>query len=356
MARPEADAQEAGAALRRAAWDPVAALLGDATRVYVVPDGALLGVPFAALPDDRGGYLLESGPTFHFLSAERDLVGDDEPAPSRAFGLLALGGPVFDAAPWAEPTPSRVQQLIAAARAALPLALLRGSTSACSGFTGMAFDPLPDAALEARDVAKTWRAQADRAQQSRRVTELLGGQATESAFKRLASDHRYLHLATHGFFVGGACASDTTLENPLVRSGLALSGFNRRAEAPRNADDGVLTAEEVASLDLSGVEWAVLSACDTGLGDVAAGEGVIGLQRAFRIAGARTLIMSLWSVPDVETREWMKALYEARLGRGLDTPTSVRHASLAVLQHRRERGLSDQPFTWGAFVASGDPR
>jgi hypothetical protein len=95
-------------------------------------------------------------------------------------------------------------------------------------------------------------------------------------------------------------------------SGLAFAGANKRQSARWAEDDGILTAEEIASLDLHGVEWAVLSACDTGVGEIKAGEGVFGLRRAFQVAGARTVIMSLWSVEDRATREWMAALYRER--------------------------------------------
>jgi CHAT domain-containing protein len=174
-----------------------------------------------------------------------------------------------------------------------------------------------------------------------------------------------LHLATHGFFLEGACASaldpekpeaDVLRENPLLLSGLALAGANRRVAADPDAEDGILTAQEVASLDLASVEWAVLSACSTGVGEIHAGEGVLGLRRAFRVAGARTLITSLWPVDDVSTRAWMRALYAARFGRGLWTAESVREASLRVLGERRRKGRSTHPFYWAGFVASGDWR
>ncbi|HEY3093689.1 MAG TPA: CHAT domain-containing protein, partial [Vicinamibacterales bacterium] len=97
-------------------------------------------------------------------------------------------------------------------------------------------------------------------------------------------------------------------------------------------------------------------ACDTGLGQIAAGEGVFGLRRALQIAGVHTIIMSLWSVEDQSTRDWMKALYTARLSRRLDTPDSVRAASIQLLEQRRKRNLSTHPFYWAAFVAAGDWR
>jgi CHAT domain-containing protein len=160
--------------------------------------------------------------------------------------------------------------------------------------------------------------------------------------------------------VGGvtapARARPSSAPHGLALSGLALAGANRRAAAPAGSDDGILTAEEVSSLDLRGVEWVVLSACDTGVGEVRAGEGVFGLRRAFAAAGARTTIMSLWSVEDQSTRDWMAHLYRARLERGRTTVEAVTDASRSILRRRRARGLSTHPFYWGAFVAAGSWR
>ena len=205
---------------------------------------------------------------------------------------------------------------------------------------------------------------------------LTGRSAREGAFAALAPGRGVLHLATHGFFLGQDCPSLLTAtrgvglsapalpgerpplgsgESPLLRCGLALAGANRRGEHP-GPDDGILTAEEVAALDLSGVRWAVLSACGTGLGDVQDGEGVLGLCRAFQQAGARTVIASLWAVDDRATREWMSALYRARFAEGKDTAAAVAAAGLEVLRRRRERGESAHPFFWAGFVAVGDWR
>ncbi len=118
----------------------------------------------------------------------------------------------------------------------------------------------------------------------------------------------------------------------------------------------MLTAEEVAALNLNGVEWAVLSGCDTGVGEIRAGEGVFGLRRAFQVAGARTVIMSLWPVEDQATDQWMSALYEDRFTKKLSTVDAVREAGLAVLRVRRTKGLSAHPFYWAAFVGAGDWR
>ena len=121
---------------------------------------------------------------------------------------------------------------------------------------------------------------------------------------------------------------------------MALAGANQRQATGLDEEDGILTAEEIAALDLSGVEWAVLSACDTGIGEVKAGEGVLGLRRAFQVAGARTLIMSLWPVEDQVARDWMRQLYRARLVLGLTTIDGVHQANLKTLRQRRAKGQS----------------
>jgi CHAT domain-containing protein len=152
----------------------------------------------------------------------------------------------------------------------------------------------------------------------------------------------------------GASGRSRPVPSPLRLSGLALAGANQRDQAPSGDEDGVLTAEEVASLDLGGTDWAVLSACDTGVGRVQTSEGVLGLRRAFRIAGARTVIMSLWSVDDQATRRWMKALYRARFRQGLETAEAVREAGRSVLREQRAQARSTHPFFWAGFVAAGD--
>jgi len=379
-AEAEAAYREAGVALRRAMWDLPAAAAGHAERVFVVPDGSLSLVSVAALPLDDGGYLLERGPTLHYLSAERDLVplGGDR----RGAGLLALGGPNYDAtAAFAALRGTAALEVAAGPRARARSAAYHGPRSACPDLATLRFEPLPATTKEALEVVTAWEKGRSPDEPSPADALHLGGDAAgEAALKDLAPGRRMLHLATHGFFLGGACESATggtrgigglaappevqggtgspavNGENPLVLSGLALAGANHRASAGAGEEDGILTAEEIAALDLSGAEWVVLSACETGVGEVQAGEGVLGLRRAFEVAGAGTLIMSLWSVDDEATREWMGALYEGRLMRRLETSAALRGASLAVLERRRAAGLSTHPFYWGAFVAAGDWR
>ena len=347
-ARDEPTYREVADRMRRRIWDPLLPTLVGVSRVFIVPDGAINFVTFAALPASRGKYLLETGPVFHYVTAERDLI---RPAPATAnTGLLAIGGPAFDDAP-----------------------IGRGATASlragCAPAGSMTFADLPGTRDEILDVARIWRSTGDT------TTLLSGTQATKRATIGALSKRRVVHLATHGFFldsncrptapsptptraVGGLVSSSsrrTVDASPLVLSGLALAGANNAAKRPA-ADDGILTAEEVASLDITGTEWVVLSACDTGLGEIAVGEGVVGLRRAFHIAGARTVIMSLWSVEDQSARAWMRELYRARFARHLTTSDAMRTAALRVLDGRRARGESSHPFYWAGFVAVGDWR
>ena len=353
-----------GTALRRRVWDPLASHLKDASAVFVVPDGTLNLLSLAALPVGRIGYVIDQGPVIHYLSAERDLVTSSPPAVSNR-GLLAVGGAAFDDATLFT---GKVVRPRPATRSPASVAAVGDLRASCGDLASLTFDPLAGTLQEVREVARLWSDSPADVLQDRG--------ASEGAFKRAAPGHRVLHLATHGFFLGSACqpaiagtravgglalkrpgqSSAGIADNPLLLSGLALAGANRRAAAGPRDDDGILTAEEVAALDLRGVEWAVLSACDTGLGEMKAGEGVFGLRRAFQIAGARTVIMSLWSVDDDATRVWMRALYEGRLKKHLSTADAMQQASLSVLRARRARGESTHPFYWAGFVAAGDWR
>jgi CHAT domain-containing protein len=359
----------AGERLRKAVWDPIAPASDGVSQILIVPDGAVSLVAFAALPIGSSSYLLDRWPAVHYLSAERDLVPGTPARPASGAGLLALGDPLFDeGAPIVADGPESSES--PATRAP---ARSEASGAPCGRLSDIRFDRLAATRLEVDDIAGYWNTAASHGLGAARV--LSGTSATERAVKQEAAGHRVLHFATHGFFFGNGCAAGpagtrgvggiTTqtgapdpafTDNPLLLSGLALAGANGRAMAGPDEDDGILMAEEVASLDLSGVEWAVLSACDTGVGEIRAGEGVFGLRRAFQVAGARTVIMSLWSVEDQATRAWMRALYEARFQKRLSTADAVHAASLAMLQERRAKGQSTHPFFWAAFVAAGDWR
>ena len=368
----EARCARAGEMVRRRVWDPVAGRLGSVERVFVVPDGDLPLVNLSTLPAGAGLYLVERGPVTHVLTTERDLVPTGRGS-TPGLGLLAVGAPDFDrgsedAAPAAPP----MQTALAAGvyRSAIP----------DSGRTR--FTPLPGAGREADRVAAAWRTARPQAAATEPAIILTGERATEAAFKRLAPGKRVLHVATHGFALGGAAAgtprpgsgaaatrgvagliAHSERENapqfeailPAVAC-LAFAGANRGGSTAGGGEDGVLTGEEVLSLDLNGVEWVVLSACESGVADRRAAESVQGLHRAFRIAGVPAVVVSLWGVDDEAACEWMEALYRARLQGGRSTADSARDACRATLAARRARGASTHPFYWGAFIAAGDWR
>jgi CHAT domain-containing protein len=214
------------------------------------------------------------------------------------------------------------------------------------------------------------------------IKTYLGDSAREETVKAFHHPH-VLHFATHGFFLEdvewadphmalrvtetvfepeqSAFVGETVLRgsvqayDPLLRSGLALAGFNRLGRGvpiPSNQDDGILTAAEVAGMDLLGTELVVLSACDTGLGEVYRGEGVAGLRRAFRIAGAQHILMSLWDVPDEETVWLMEEFYIHYLA-GNTPLAALNKARTAVRKRLIARDGIDHPYYWAAFILEG---
>ena len=377
--RTLADYRRAGEALRHAVWDPLESTLRGAQRILVVPDGALHLVNLAALPLGDSHYLIETAPLIHYLSTERDLTRIAEQK-AAGHGLLAVGGPDFEASGSSALAHGRPSQGSPAPQKDVAG---RGIDTPCKDLRAP-FPQLPASRREVKEIESLWsRAQGPRQDASGRrgpdalaadVVCLTDADATETAFKTLAPGRRVLHVATHGFFLGGPClapVSDsrglgpprpvgpngitpTEISSPLLLSGLVFAGANHRDRATSNEDDAILTAEEIASLDLRDVEWVVLSACDTGVGEVRAGESVFGLRRAFQIAGARTLIMSLWSVQDEAARQWMESLYQGRFLQKLSTADAVRRASIEVLRQRRAEGQSTHPFSWAGFIAVGN--
>jgi len=179
--------------------------------------------------------------------------------------------------------------------------------------------------------------------------------ATEGVIKRMDAVPDVLHLSTHGYFCENR---DNFYDNPLLKGGLAFSGANCVIEKshnnPDNGEDGILTALEVTGLNLVGTHLVVLSACETGIGEVENSEGVYGLRRSFQQAGAETIIMSLWKVPDKETFEIMEGFYKQWLD-GKTKQEALRLASLDVLKKHRKQYNSSHPYFWGGFILSGNP-
>jgi CHAT domain-containing protein/tetratricopeptide (TPR) repeat protein len=316
--------------LYRRLMRPILDRLPAGTRhLLISPDGALHLIPFAALVDEDNHYLIENF-TLSYLGSGRDLLRLDVAQVASRRAPLILANPDY----------RRVNTEIARApaRTTRALPVLRSVDLARLP----PLSPLPGTGEEARKLARLLPG----------ARVLTGAQATENTLKRTRAP-RILHLATHGFFldevtISGQAPPAVVSENPLLRSGLALAGFDRRTSGD---EDGVLTALEVSSLDLQGTALVVLSACDTGVGQVQTGEGVYGLRRAFTLAGAQSQLVSLWKVEDRATLGLMEEYYRA-LKAGLGRSEALRRAQLTL---RSKRGL-EHPFFWAGFIPSGDWR
>jgi CHAT domain-containing protein len=369
------------AELRRRLWQPLEKAIGDARLILVSPDGDLGKFPFAALPGTKADtYLIEEREVALVAVPQLlpELLG---PAPQQKQAqaakeianerrrILLVGDADFGAAPGLPNTE-------VASRSAM-----RGlGQKAVGRFSREAIQASRGEVLAVRDSFEQRYPDGE-------ARMLRGGQATEAAFRARAPRCHYLHLATHGFFAppelksalgpvkprqtGGVDRFDT---DPLGRvgvsgfhpgllSGLALAGANR--EPKPGEDDGILTALEVAELDLRKVDLAVLSACETGLGETAGGEGLLGLQRAFQVSGARTVVASLWKVDDKWTRSLMERFYENLWQKKMTKLQALREAQRWVMREAPRRGLDfledkplrvAPPYYWAAFVLSGDWR
>jgi CHAT domain-containing protein/Tfp pilus assembly protein PilF len=354
--------------VRRLVWRPLEAHLKGARLVLVSPDGVLTRVPLAALPGSKKGrYLLEEValavvPVPQLLP---ELLGGGRGQPPGEPSLLLVGDVRYDSA--------------AAG------ATVADSRSAPRDGARLHWQPLEGTRAEVAAIKDSFQRRFRKAA----VTDLREDEATEATVRREAPAHRYVHLATHGFFApeelrsalvevsrGGKDDVGNLFErrgvagfHPGLLSGVVLAGANRPAEADK--DDGILTALEVEALDLGGVELVALSACETGLGEEAGGEGLLGLQRAFQIAGARSVVASLWQVDDEATRKLMVRFYENLWKRRMSKVEALRQAQLWMLKQGAGRGmivkgvprerlpLEDNrlaPYFWAAFCLSGDWR
>jgi CHAT domain-containing protein len=322
---------------------PLRALLGDATQLIVSPDGELNLLPLAVLVDEQGHYLIERY-SLSYVTSGRDLLrlGVTRESKNRP---VVVADPSFG-----EPAVQPFAQT-SVTRKSTPRNIRRRSVTTGNDLSHVYFAPLDGTSMEAQAIQSLFP--------DARV--LTGAQATKSAVKQFNAPS-ILHLATHGFFLSepGAIATGSaslvatrslsgtaTVENPLLRSGLAFANANLRNSS--NTDDGILTALEASGLNLWGTKLVVLSACDTGVGEVRNGEGVYGLRRAFVLAGSESLVMSLWPISDYTTRMLMTNYYR-NLKQGLGRGEALRQVQLDML--KRDPKL--HPFYWANFIQSGD--
>lgn len=374
---PEQELAVASEALASLIWNPLVPALGNCRKIYISPDGELSFVSFAALPGSPPGRFLIEEYDIGYVSTGRDLVRKS--IMSIAPPVL-VGAPDFGETKTAALISNREFSTKHSSIITQDESTTRTGISDLRSFGGLEFSSLPGTLEEINIIADVLKGYGFRDYQT-----LSGAKATEATVKSVRYP-QILHLATHGFFlpdtgldelataeglrgvggtrpysgdeIGGVSSEglwhQITLRNPMHRSGIALAGANDTIFGLREAggNDGILTAEEVTTMDLMGTAMVVISACESGLGEAKGGEGVFGLRRAFTLAGAQSLVMSLWSVPDVATRELMELLY-----RGGKEAGSTQRALLAAqrqwIEKEQAAGRYPHPFYWAGFVASG---
>lgn len=383
------DSRQAAKELRERLWEPLSKHLVGCQTVLISPDGQVTRFPWGALPGEKPGTYLLAERAIVLIPTPQLLpeILSEEPRIRQSDDRVLLVGDVdFNADP---PPPSKEQDFLA---------------SSLGELTGLkpAVEKLPGTGQEVKQIAELYRKTFGAKAQAAVLTQ---GQATESALNESAPQARLVHIATHGFFEevkrgrGVELASndsrgmraapismspfgETAEAVPLVRSGLLLASVNR--PRPWSVEDGKWTALEVGGLDLSGVDLVVLSACETGVGTVIGGEGVLGLQRSFHAAGARTCVTSLWKVDDEATQVLMTEFYRNLWEKKLSKLEALRQAQLKMLtgydprQGKLRAGMTQRPidekaieearaalkpgetlvppFYWAAFVLSGDWR
>lgn len=320
-------------------YAPLASHLANVSHLIICPDGQLSRVPFEMLP--VGSKFLVEQKTISYVTSGREVVRFSNPSIKvRNSRSVVMGNPDFNF------DIANAHPLSSAIELAGGPPVLRSLTR---DYNGLKFQPLPGAEAEARSVAKLLGDDA---------ILYLGADAREAQLKAVQSP-RILHLATHGFYLQDQEFSRTrqlpyakgnnNWENPMVRCGIALAGANHAMQITNAlAEDGLLTGLEASLLDLQGTELVILSACDSGTGEVKIGEGMMSLRRAFLIAGAKTVLASHWNISDQATSQLMTE-FMRHWQSGEPRATAWRNAQLTLLH---SRGFSN-PYFWAAFTLTG---
>lgn len=323
-------------------------------RIYLSTDGVFHKVnPEILVVKDKNatinylGDLLE----FRLINSSRELLKKENNYGNNSITLF--GYPNFTLTPQEQFNITKVK--------GIDTTMLTSYRSADAVTGNYVFSPLPASKHEVEEIGAFMK------QKGWDVQIYTGNSALEEQVKAVRSP-RILHIATHGFFAEDikpetqstfmGMDSKAALENPMLRSGLAFAGAERtRTDTTgvrlSGVEDGILTAEEVQYLNLDSTELVVLSACETGLGEIVNGEGVYGLQRAFRAAGAKSVLMSLWKVDDLATETLMKNFYKHWLDEGMTKYDALWQAKLD-LRNDKVHPEWAKPFFWGAFVLVGE--
>ena len=328
----EKQVKPAAKTLDQLVMKPVRVLIGDKKRLLVSPDGVLNLIPFEALVDEKGNYLVENY-EISYLASGRDLLRLQTKIDSQQSPVI-IGNPDFG-----------------------PITETRQIKEGSSIFDTIGFRPLPATEIEAKKIKELFPT----------GELLLQKQATEEALSKVNAPS-ILHIATHGFFLNEELAvqsepnnrnpkgeifgiepgdSNAQMQNPLLRSGIVLAGANIHQQGKE--DQGIFTALKTTNLNLWGTNLVVLSACDTGVGDVKTGEGIYGLRRALVLAGSQTQVMSLWPINDEGTSDLMVQYYKA-LKAGEGRSSALRKVRLEFLKNPKHQ----HPYYWASFIQSGE--
>lgn len=333
-------------------WSRLDSFLKGVKTIYYSPSGLLHQINFDAIPIGNGASLSDRYNLIR-LGSTRSLVLPDKSKVNSSNEVVMYGGIQYELDTSHVEINSTFDQI---ASTSPELSFAYSDRSAPQ--RGINWNYLPGTEKEVKAIANILS-------ESKFPTQVLNGSlATEKSFKNIGNGKlspRVLHLATHGFFFPDL--KDTTnkssvlseaqpafkfSENPMIRSGILLSGANYTWKTGKpfkeGMEDGILTAYEISQMNLSNTELVVLSACETGLGDIQGNEGVYGLQRAFKIAGVKYLIMSLWSVPDEETKEFMISFYKTWLIKKMSIPEAFR-----TTQKEMQKRYTN-PYLWAGFV------
>jgi CHAT domain-containing protein len=332
-------------------WQPIVAVTGAMDYLYLVPDGILNILPFNALINAEEIYVIQSH-DLHILTSARDLLPNEFELAEGQYVIVA--GPDYDS--------DKVTSLeeLAAAQGRRSTVMQLGIRGGAAGLRGLNFEPLPGAEKEGQLIV-------DRVVEGEKASQVFfRGDAQEQVLAGLSRPPEILHIATHGFFLEAddnlrkrllKLQRGTDLhvpppgDNPLLRAGLAFAGINTNAQFLCDIDtvnDGMLTALEVLGLNLTGTRLVVLSACETGLGEIHEGEGVYGLRRSFQEAGVAEVVSSLWEVSDAGTQALMTSFYNRMLS-GEQARDALRATQLEMIDSP-EWGY---PYVWSAFMIVG---
>jgi CHAT domain-containing protein len=340
-----------GHSLRSAIFDPLISSIADCKRLFIAPDGDINLIPFEVLPTSEDNRLLIEDYHITYLTTGREVLDFAKKHSTSYHEPIVISDPDFDLHQDSPKTTNIIDSTTLNVRHSRDL-----------NANVIHFERLAGTREEGILIAKILG-----------VRPYMGSEVLKTQIK-IQKSPSVLHIATHGFFLPDQIrnfqkdatriviinSNDmkvmnqlhwTRMEDPMLRSGLALAGANtwlNNGYLSYGAENGILTAYEILLMDLSNTELVILSACETGLGEIHMGEGVFGLRRAFVLAGAQTLVMSLWKVPDEQTKELMVDFYK-RLLSGKPRAEALREAQLAMKEKYPD------PYYWGAFICQGNP-